>query len=86
MGSFDRVILKAGHMVASILFRLQDVDIKTDRDVLGCTDTAELKNVAQPYKTKVVPFGLCVYNPDVVVSFVGVQEYHQTSCQNPLGG
>ena len=40
---------------------------------LGCTVTPELKNVAQPYKTKVVPFGLCVYNPVVVVSFVGVQ-------------
>ena len=53
---------------------------------LGCTVTASLIYLAQPYKTKVVPFGLLLYNPDVVVSFVGVQEYHLTSCQNPLGG
>ena len=53
---------------------------------LGCTVTASLKYVAQPYKTKVGPWGQCMYNPDVVVSFVGVQEYHLTSCQNPLGG
>ena len=43
---------------------------------LGCTNTVELKYVAQPYKTKVVPCGLCSYNPDVVVSLVGPQKSH----------